>query len=425
MAHELTHTPHRSRARASVFAKVSALGVTAAVVLTLAPGAQARTTAHEPTAPPTSSHQRATTPDQAPDQALDQDRGQPARLRLEKVVRRHSTELTRQLAGETGGSYLEKDGDLVVTVTTREAAEVVTDSGKATPKLVDDTAADLDGLMDRLNRFQSRHGAGSVQGWRVDPVSNAVVITVSEGARDAAATRFVAWAKSLEGAADVVVEKAPAALGAGATVNFHGGLQIVPGSGTCSVGFNAVDSSNRNVFLTAGHCVRSYPTVSRNGYVVGSTRSVNYPYDDFAVINNSYPGYWTPRPWVDKYNGTAMVVKGSWGNPPVGATICKSGRTTGWTCGVIRSLNQTVNYGHGAVYQVVRHNACQEPGDSGGSSISAGGYALGINSGANFYRTGTYANKCLAKVPGAGESISYYQPVVEALNRNGLRLLIG
>lgn len=400
-------------------AKLSSLGVAAALALTLAPGAQART-ADAPVAPPAKS----ATSTQHRAMVADAD-AQLAKLRREKVVRKHSADLTQRVGGANGGSYLERDGDLVVTVTTRRAAEVVNDSGKARARVVDDTAAGLDGLMDRLNRRQASHGAGSVQGWRVDPVTNAVVMTVTEGARDAAAKRFVAWAKSLRGVADLRFETSPAALASAATVNFHGGLEIVPGSGTCSVGFNAVDSSNRHVFLTAGHCVRSYPTVSRGGYIVGGTRSVNYPTDDFAVINNSYPGYWVPRPWVDKYNGYAMIVKGSWGNPPVGATICKSGRTTGWTCGVIRSLNQTVNYGHGAVYQVVRHNACQEPGDSGGSSISSGGFALGINSGANFYKTGAYANKCLSKVPNAGESISYYQPVVEALNRNGLRLLVG
>ena len=396
------------------FAKVSALGVAAALAVTLAPSAQARMT-DKPSAPPSSSHERGPA-------AADESR-QAASLKTEKVLRKQAGELAEKVGAANGGSYLTEDGRLVVTVTTKKAAQVVNASGHAKAKLVDDTAADLDRLMDKLNAHQARTGAGgSVHGWRVDTVSNAVVVTVSKGAQDAKAQRFVGWAKSLKGVADLVVEESPAALAPGATVNFHGGLGYEPG---CSVGFNALDASNRNVFVTAGHCVRSYPTVSRNGYVVGSTRSVNYPTDDFAVINNSYPGYWVPRPWVDQYNGYAMIVKGSWGNPPVGATVCKSGRTTGWSCGVIRSLNQTVNYGHGALYQMVRHNACQEPGDSGGSSISSGGFALGINSGANFYTSGAYANKCLAKVPGAGESISYYQPVVEALTRNNLRILIG
>ena len=400
----------------SAFVKVAAFGVLTALAVTLAPSAQARI-ADKPTAPPSAGHERGSL-------AADESR-QLSALKAEKAVRQHSAELTKKLAGETGGSYLTEDGDLVVTVTTRKAAKEVRASGHATPRLVDDTAADLDRLMDKLNKHQALEGAGSVQGWRVDTVSNSVVVTVSKGAHDAKAQRFVAWAKSLKGTADLVVEEAAAGLAPTTTVNFHGGLEYVPGSGTCSVGFNAVDSSNRNVFLTAGHCLKSYPSVSRGGYLVGSTRSASFPTDDFAVATNNYPTYWVPRPWVDQYNGYAMIVKGSWGNPPVGATVCKSGRTTGWTCGVIRSFNQTVNYPQGAVYQLVRHNACVEPGDSGGSNISSGGFALGLTSGANSYSTGTYAGKCLAKVPGAGESISFYQPIGEALTRNGLRLLIG
>jgi hypothetical protein len=409
-------TPTDRQFRRPARATIAALGVAAALAVTLAPSAQARM-ADKPSAPPSSSHERGS-------MVADEDR-QLSALKAEKAVRKQAAELAKQVAGSTGGSYLTKGGDLVVTVTTKRAAEEVSASGHARPQLVDDTVADLDQLMDRLNKHQARDGAGSVQGWRVDTVTNSVVVTVSKGAHDAKGQRFVAWAKSLKGVADLVVEESAADLAPGATVNFHGGLEYVPGSGTCSVGFNAVDSSNRNVFVTAGHCVPSYPTASRGGYIVGNTRSVNYPGDDFAVINNNYPTYWVPRPWVDQYNGYAMIVKGSWGNPPVGATVCKSGRTTGWTCGVIRSLNQTVNYGNGAIYQLVRHNACVEPGDSGGSNISSGGFALGLTSGASFYKTGTYANKCLAKVPGAGESVSYYQPVGEALTRNGLRLLIG
>jgi hypothetical protein len=414
MTRTTTQTPARRFRRPTTAAAV--LGVAAVLAVTLTPSAQARL-ADKPVAPPSTSHQRSSV-------VADGGR-QAAAFKAEKTVRAHSAELSKEVAGETGGSYLTKDGELVVTVTSKKAAKVVRDSGHATPELVDDTTADLDGLMDRLNKHEAKDGAGSVQGWRVDTVHNAVVVTVSKGAKDAKSHRFVAWAKSLKGVADLVVEESPAALAPTTTANLNGGLEYAYGNYVCSTGFNAVDSSNRNVFLTAGHCLASYPTLSRGGYLLGTTRSANFPGDDFAVANNNYPTYWVPRPWVDQYNGYAMIVKGSWGNPPVGATVCKSGRTTGWTCGVIRSFNQTVNYPQGAVYQLVRHNACVEGGDSGGSNISSGGYALGLTSGASSYSTGAYAGKCLSKVPGAGESVSYYQPIAEALTRNGLRLLVG
>ena len=114
-----------------------------------------------------------------------------------------------------------------------------------------------------------------------------------------------------------------------------------------------------------------------------------------------------------------MTVHGSW-SAPVGATVCKSGRTTYWTCGVIRALNQSVNYSGGFLVRgLVRHTACVEGGDSGGANVSTGGYALGVTSGASM----TAAGQCRSKV--GQENISYYQPIGEALSRNGLRLLVG
>ena len=154
-------------------------------------------------------------------------------------------------------------------------------------------------------------------------------------------------------------------------------------------------------------------------------RTADYPTDDFGTFWNSYPGYWQPSPSVFLYNGTYARVAGQWDNPPVGATVCKSGRTTGFTCGTITAVNQTVTYTGGKViYGLVRHNACVEGGDSGGANISVGNYALGVAGGAgrDRRRTGPNTGKCLSKSGGA--NVSWYQPIGEALTRNGLRLLL-
>jgi hypothetical protein len=199
-----------------------------------------------------------------------------------------------------------------------------------------------------------------------------------------------------------------------------GGFEYVPPTGgTCSVGFNTIDSSNRNVVLTAGHCITRTGTVSRNGYAIGNVRTANFPADDYGTFWNSYSSYWRPSPSVYNYsNATYVGVRGLWENPSVGATVCKSGRTTGYTCGRITALNQTVNYPAGAVYGLVRHSACVERGDSGGSNISSGAYALGLTSGASMDSAG----RCWAK--SGYQNVSYYQPVGEALRANGLRVLI-
>src|SRR3546814_2589242 len=59
---------------------------------------------------------------------------------------------------------------------------------------------------------------------------------------------------------------------------------------------------------------------------------------------------------------------------PIGAAICRSGRTTGWHCGAIQAKNVTVNYSSGeTVLNLTQTTACPEGGDSGGSYISGTG----------------------------------------------------
>ena len=94
--------------------------------------------------------------------------------------------------------------------------------------------------------------------------------------------------------------------------------------------------------------------------------------------------------------------------------MCRSGSTTGWHCGSITGLNQTVCYSQGCVYQTIRTNVCAEPGDSGGSLVTNPGsgtrvQAQGLTSGGSGNcRTG---------------GTTYYQPINEAIS--GLTLYTG
>ncbi|HEU0041342.1 MAG TPA: LPXTG cell wall anchor domain-containing protein [Jiangellaceae bacterium] len=63
----------------------------------------------------------------------------------------------------------------------------------------------------------------------------------------------------------------------------------------------------------------------------------------------------------------------------VGAEACKSGATSGWTCGVILSAEVSVPVG-GPMVTGFLFDACMLGGDSGGSVV-VGNYALGVNSG--------------------------------------------
>ena len=336
------------------------------------------------------------------------------RLSRQVALGEQGARIEQSLAGRTGGSYLDAEGNLVVTTLDAEGAAAVKLSG-ARAKQVDDSSARLESIMNQLDRQAAKAGAGEVQGWYVDVPRNSVVVTVTTGATDSRTNALRKLATTF--GRSVRIEYRPAAQAPQAADYLVGGFEFVEPDGihVCSVGFNTLDYLNRNVVLTAGHCVKTGGTTSRNGYVIGSTRTADFPTDDFGTFWNAYPSYWQPFSSVYLYNGTYATLAGQWDNPPVGASVCKSGRTTGFTCGTITALNQTVVYPEGIVYGLVRHTACVEGGDSGGANISAGYYALGVTSGAT-----TSYEKCLSKFGRA--NVSWYQPIGEALSRNGLRL---
>ena len=89
-----------------------------------------------------------------------------------------------------------------------------------------------------------------------------------------------------------------------------------------------------------------------------------------------------------------------------GASVCRSGATTGWHCGIIQQRDASVTYPQGNVSGLIRTNVCAEPGDSGGSFVS-GDQAQGVASG------------------GSGDcsrGITYFQPIGAILTVYGLTL---
>ena len=278
------------------------------------------------------------------------------------------------------------------------------------------SARDLGSVHQRLDRFSREHGAGAVQGWYVDVRDNAVVVTTTAGADSKKTRAFLRKARSYGDR--VAIERSAA--DAVPAAYLYGGQQVNMSNGfVCSNGFNARTSSGAYILLTAGHCAEGYPTFSRNGVTIGATRGYSFPTNDYASVNVNDPAYWNPQGAVDMYNGYARLVSG-YSSAPVGSSLCKSGRTTGWTCGTIQAYNQTVNYGGGdIVYGLVRHSACVEQGDSGGSNMS-GNYAQGMSSGGSLYSSG---GRLVCGQNVGQPNVSYYQPVGEALSAYGATLV--
>ncbi len=146
------------------------------------------------------------------------------------------------------------------------------------------------------------------------------------------------------------------------------------GSGRCSIGFS-VKRGTQNGFATAGHCGRVGTTTNGfNQQAQGTFQGSTFPGRDYAWVATN--ANWTPRPTVSGYGRGDVTVAGSTASV-VGASVCRSGSTTGWHCGTIQQLNTSVTYPEGTISGVTRTSVCAEPGDSGGSYIS-GNQAQGV-----------------------------------------------
>jgi streptogrisin C len=344
-------------------------------------------------------------------EALQRDLGltpQQAEVRLQQESKAWTTDqkLRSKLGSDFAASRFDaKSGKLVVDVADASRTSEITAAG-AVARVVEHSATELNAVKTRLDQGHASMPK-SVTGWYVDDATNSVVVSVYGS--DAAASK---WASAL--GADVRTQKVseqPKTFW-----NLIGGQAITTSSGSrCSLGFNARNSSGARYVITAGHCGNLGGTWSGTGGTIGSVAGSSFPTNDYARINVSSSSA-VSTPLVDRYSsGSDVTVAGSSaaGN---GAAVCRSGSTTGWHCGSITGLNQTVCYSQGCVYQTIRTNVCAEPGDSGGSLVTSPGsgtrvQAQGMTSGGS--------GNCRSG------GTTYYQPVNEALSAYGLTLYTG
>lgn len=245
----------------------------------------------------------------------------------------------------------------------------------------------------------------TVTGWYVDQASKSLVVSVHGS--DAGVAK---WAESV-GAGAVTIEhvaEAPQTYW-----SLIGGQAITTGGSRCSLGFNARAGTTRYV-ITAGHCTNLGGTWSGVGGTIGPVAGSSFPTNDYGIIRVSSTSA-VSTPLVDRYSsGSDVTVTGA-ATATVGMAVCRSGSTTGWRCGSVTATNQTVCYSQGCVYQMIRTNVCAEPGDSGGSLVTApsGSFvrALGMTSGGS--------GNC------SSGGTTFFQPVTEALSRYGLTLYTG
>ncbi|GLW10388.1 hypothetical protein Misp01_55160 [Microtetraspora sp. NBRC 13810] len=231
---------------------------------------------------------------------------------------------------------------------------------------------ELDQLKQQLDNLAAQGKAGAAQYWYVDEKTGKVHVAVLEGASDPATKAFIGTGRS--GLVETHTVSAPVTAYVGgrsaprlATQQVvHGGQRIDGGNAYCTTGFNlVVDGQPRT--LTAGHCQKFSQTWDLGGVRLGEITSHEYPGRDIAFITRAAD--WEAPAAVRQADGSIQQITAQ-ARPTLNQSVCKTGATSGTTCGTVTALDVTVNYGDGPVYGLAQTTAYAAPGDSGGSVYS-------------------------------------------------------
>jgi len=284
---------------------------------------------------------------------------------------------------DDGGMYIDQDRATVVVAVTDRADITTVEKAGAEARVVEHSMADLTAARDAVAKVLPADTAAGI-----DVRANQVVVRVGESAADVSALTATAARFG-----DLVRTEH---LASSFSTAISGGDAITGSGGRCSLGFNTTG----NTGITAGHCtgsISSWNDAAGNYY--GPSIAANFPGQDYGLIRND-GGLAQPGD-VNLYNGGYQDITGA-ADPYAGLSVCKSGSTTGLTCGSVTQTGMTICYAQGCVYNMAESTAYVQPGDSGGAWF-AGGTAVGITS-------------------GMGGGFSYFQPVVPGLNMYGVNV---
>jgi streptogrisin C len=285
------------------------------------------------------------------------------------------------------------------TVATTHAADVAAiQSQGAKAAVVKRPLTELRAVKKKLNAAAGRVRTRETPVWYIDVRANKVVV---QATKRSAATAFIkAAGVQGKGVGVRVSAQRPRLL-----ADLVGGdAYYIESTARCSIGFS-VTKDQQQGFATAGHCGdEGDSTAGSNRAAQGTFQASTFPGKDMAWI--AVNSDWTATPDVKGEDGARTQVTGSV-QALVGASICRSGSTTGWHCGTIQQHETSVSYSEGTVENVTRTTVCAEPGDSGGPYVS-GSQAQGVTSG------------------GSGDcedgGTTFYQPINPILSEFGLVL---
>ncbi|WP_181032195.1 VCBS domain-containing protein [Arthrobacter sp. ZGTC212] len=246
-------------------------------------------------------------------------------------------------------------------------------------------------------------------------------------------------------------------------VNGHGYATFTGNSGgSCSIGFNAFNAEGAPAVISAGHCADdgqatdtiltipaddpagngTQPSLGSDlgtwGFSqfggennspteVGSTENIGTDIGVINGINSDLDLLPEVTQWTNPQDLTADTVKVTGTTDPVvGAPMCKSGRTTGWSCGDVSAIGEFyVGAADGARgvwgFESTMHEKNAAPGDSGGSVIS-GSNAMGLVSAGpedgNYFFSTTLSDGML-RLPGYSVAVFVDAPALTSHEDKG------
>ena len=340
--------------------------------------------------------------------AMKRDLGLDAEQAHVRVAREmKATEVIDQLKAKSGfaGAWL-VDGDLNVAVTDEALTSEVAAAGAKAVK-VDTPISKLQDAQNKLDAMdfdaalgkREEGAATGIAAYWVDVAANKLVLEALKDSTAQAAE--MAKSAGLE-ESEFEVKTVDALPTTFATIR-GGDAYYINNSARCSVGFSVTTG-----FVSAGHCGTSGSRATTSaGASIGTFSGSSFPGNDYSYIRGSSGNTFQGR--VNNYSGGTIAVSGSTA-AAVGASVCRSGSTTGVYCNSIRAIGASVSYAEGRVTGLTQTNVCAEPGDSGGSFYS-GSQAQGVTSGGS--------GNCNSG------GVTYFQPVNEILSAYGLTLVRG
>ncbi|WP_245671745.1 S1 family peptidase [Nocardia amamiensis] len=325
------------------------------------------------------------------------------RAEVAQEVAAFATSAQRQYPSVFAGSWLDGAGKAVVALAqgpgADEARKAAESAGFEVRNVAKSEAA-LRGEKSAFERWlegQPEAVQSLVRGAVVDTVNNSIAVRVDQAGLPMPnfidPARVIVMAPPVAGEqatlqADEIAGEARGPLAGG------DGFASIAGRSSlrCSLGFNGTDRNGNTVNITAGHCNPDLDSAGtgnaagvyelngdRAGAQLGVFQKSVLGEQDYSIvrINDQSKDRFANN--GVRAPGVAPIPIEGVATPVVGAPVCKSGARTGFSCGVVNAVDQTVQVGERELTQSFSANICALPGDSGGPIVT-GRLALGISS---------------------------------------------